>query len=58
MIKIVTFAREHWIQILVPMGFLIGRLLDKLQDHKLTAFRNKSILYSRELKPGEKVTWE
>uniref|UniRef100_A0A8C7D8P4 Uncharacterized protein n=2 Tax=Oncorhynchus TaxID=8016 RepID=A0A8C7D8P4_ONCKI len=27
-------------------------------DQKLTAFRNKSALYSRELKPGEEVTWK
>lgn len=45
-------------QILVPMGFVIGMYLDRAQDAKLTAFRNKSALYSRELKPGEEVTWK
>lgn len=47
MVNIAVFAREHWMQILVPMGFVIGWYLDKQQDQKLTAFRNKSALYSR-----------
>lgn len=58
MVNFVALAREHWCQILVPMGFVIGWYLDKLQDQKLSAFRNKSALYSRELKPGEVVTWK
>ncbi|XP_077409244.1 NADH dehydrogenase [ubiquinone] 1 beta subcomplex subunit 1 [Vanacampus margaritifer] len=58
MVNVVAFAREHWMQLLVPMGFVVGWYLDKQQDAKLTAFRNKSVLYSRELKPGEEVTWK
>ncbi|XP_054618479.1 NADH dehydrogenase [ubiquinone] 1 beta subcomplex subunit 1-like [Dunckerocampus dactyliophorus] len=58
MVNFAAFAREHWMNLLVPMGFVIGWYLDKTQDQKLTAFRNKSALYSRELKPGEEVTWK
>lgn len=47
MVNFVALAREHWVNILVPMGFVIGWYLDKQQDKKLTAFRNKSALYSR-----------
>ncbi|XP_033991466.1 NADH dehydrogenase [ubiquinone] 1 beta subcomplex subunit 1-like [Trematomus bernacchii] len=58
MVNFLSLAREHWSNILVPMGFVIGWYLDRLQDTKLTSFRNKSLLYSRELKPGEEVTWK
>ncbi|KAI5162533.1 Nadh Dehydrogenase [Ubiquinone] 1 Beta Subcomplex Subunit 1 [Manis pentadactyla] len=27
-------------------------------DEKLTAFRNKSVLFKRELRPNEEVTWK
>lgn len=47
MVNFVALAREHWVNILVPMGFVIGWYLDKQQDQKLTAFRNKSVLFSR-----------
>ncbi|KAF3850062.1 hypothetical protein F7725_019781 [Dissostichus mawsoni] len=58
MVNFVSLAREHWVNILVPMGFVFGWYLDRLQDTKLTAFRNKSLLFGRELKPGEEVTWK
>ncbi|KAL7388891.1 hypothetical protein ABVT39_022651 [Epinephelus coioides] len=58
MVNFVALAREHWVNILVPMGFVFGWYLDRQQDQKLTAFRNKSALFSRELKPGEEVTWK
>ncbi|KAM6992024.1 NADH dehydrogenase [ubiquinone] 1 beta subcomplex subunit 1 [Tautogolabrus adspersus] len=58
MVNYVAFARTHWVNILIPVGFLFGMYLDRQQDQKLTAFRNKSALYSRELKPGEEVTWK
>lgn len=47
MVNFIALAREHWVNILVPMGFVIGWYLDKQQDQKLTAFRNKSALFSR-----------
>ncbi|CAL8393357.1 unnamed protein product [Arctogadus glacialis] len=58
MVNFVSLAREHWVNILVPMGFVIGWYMDKQQDQKLTAFRNRSALYGRELKPGEEYTWK
>ncbi|XP_072218372.1 NADH dehydrogenase [ubiquinone] 1 beta subcomplex subunit 1 [Leuresthes tenuis] len=57
MVNFASVARQYGIHIFVPLGFVIGLFMDKQQDKKLTAFRNKSILYSRELKPGEVVTW-
>lgn len=40
-------ARRYWVHLFVPAGFVIGWYLDKLQDQKLTAFRNKSALFGR-----------
>lgn len=36
---------------------LIGWRLDVADDQRMTMFRNKSALYGRELKPGEKQPW-
>uniref|UniRef100_A0A9J8B139 NADH dehydrogenase [ubiquinone] 1 beta subcomplex subunit 1 n=6 Tax=Cyprininae TaxID=2743694 RepID=A0A9J8B139_CYPCA len=58
MVNFAAAVREHWVNILVPLGFVIGVYLDRWNDQKLTAFRNKSALYSRELKPGEEYTWK
>ncbi|XP_051510297.1 NADH dehydrogenase [ubiquinone] 1 beta subcomplex subunit 1-like isoform X1 [Myxocyprinus asiaticus] len=58
MVNFAAAFREHWVNILVPLGFVIGVYLDRRNDQKLTAFRNKSALYSRELKPGEQFTWK
>lgn len=57
MVNLLAFAREYVAYTFVPIGFVMGWYLDKQQDAKLTAFRNKSALYGRELKPGEEVTW-
>lgn len=40
-------VRDHWVHILVPLGFVIGCYLDRWNDEKLSAFRNKSLLYQR-----------
>ncbi|XP_076874152.1 NADH dehydrogenase [ubiquinone] 1 beta subcomplex subunit 1 [Brachyhypopomus gauderio] len=58
MVNFVSLVREHWVNVLVPLGFVVGVYLDRLNDQKLTAFRNKSALYKRELKPGEEFTWK
>ncbi|XDV41199.1 hypothetical protein PO909_010104 [Leuciscus waleckii] len=47
MVNFAAAIREHWVHILVPLGFVIGVYLDRRNDQKLTAFRNKSALYSR-----------
>uniref|UniRef100_A0A8C7X6B9 NADH dehydrogenase [ubiquinone] 1 beta subcomplex subunit 1 n=1 Tax=Oryzias sinensis TaxID=183150 RepID=A0A8C7X6B9_9TELE len=57
MVNPAAIARRYWVHLFVPVGFVIGWYFDKLQDQKLTAFRNKSALFGRELKPGEEVTW-
>ena len=41
-----------------PCGICLGYDLDRKNDEKLTAFWNKSLLYKRELKPNEEVTWK
>ncbi|XP_064515099.1 NADH dehydrogenase [ubiquinone] 1 beta subcomplex subunit 1 isoform X1 [Pseudopipra pipra] len=57
MVNLPQVVRDHWVHIFVPLGFVIGCYLDRWNDEKLSAFRNKSLLYKRELKPGEEVTW-
>ncbi|XP_036056050.1 NADH dehydrogenase [ubiquinone] 1 beta subcomplex subunit 1-like [Onychomys torridus] len=51
-------VRDYWVHVLVPMGFVFGYYRDKRSDEKLTAFRNKSMLFQRELRPTEEVTWK
>ena len=43
---------------MLPLAmFFGGWYLDKLEDQRMTMFRNKSALYGRTLKPGEKEPW-
>ncbi|XP_032261704.1 NADH dehydrogenase [ubiquinone] 1 beta subcomplex subunit 1 [Halichoerus grypus] len=56
--NVIQIVRDHWVHILVPMGFVLGCYLDRKNDEKLTAFRNKSLLFKRELRPNEEVTWK
>ncbi|XP_021081850.1 NADH dehydrogenase [ubiquinone] 1 beta subcomplex subunit 1 [Mesocricetus auratus] len=58
MMTLLQLVREHWVHILVPVGLAFGCYLDKRDDEKLTAFRNKSMLFQRELRPNEEVTWK
>ncbi|CAO2587160.1 NADH dehydrogenase [ubiquinone] 1 beta subcomplex subunit 1 [Lemmus lemmus] len=44
---LLQLVREHWVHLLVPMGFVFGCYLDRRDDEKLTAFRNKSMLFQR-----------
>uniref|UniRef100_F6XBM3 NADH dehydrogenase [ubiquinone] 1 beta subcomplex subunit 1 n=1 Tax=Macaca mulatta TaxID=9544 RepID=F6XBM3_MACMU len=58
MVNLLQIVRDHWVHVLVPMGFVIGCYLDRKNDERLTAFRNKSALFKRELRPNEEVTWK
>ncbi|KAL4665134.1 hypothetical protein H8957_012549 [Semnopithecus entellus] len=58
MVNLLQIVRDHWVHVLVPMGFVIGWYLDKKNDERLTTFRNKSLLFKRELQPNEEVTWK
>ncbi|XP_029416691.1 NADH dehydrogenase [ubiquinone] 1 beta subcomplex subunit 1-like [Nannospalax galili] len=58
MTNLLQLVRDLWVHILVPMGFVIGCYLDKRNDEKLTAFQNNSMLFKRELRPNEEVTWK
>uniref|UniRef100_UPI002020CD0F NADH dehydrogenase [ubiquinone] 1 beta subcomplex subunit 1-like n=1 Tax=Myodes glareolus TaxID=447135 RepID=UPI002020CD0F len=55
---LVQLVREHWVHVLVPVGFVCGCCLDRRDDVKLPAFRNKRVLLRRELRPNEEVTWK
>lgn len=50
MVNFAALMRDHCMNICVPLGFVIGIYMDSAQDQKLTAFRNKSALYSRWVK--------
>ncbi|XP_059039416.1 NADH dehydrogenase [ubiquinone] 1 beta subcomplex subunit 1 [Mustela lutreola] len=56
--NIIQIVRDHWVHILVPVGFVFGCYLDRRNDETLTSFRNKSLLFKRELRPNEEVTWK
>ncbi|KAF3830923.1 hypothetical protein GH733_002161, partial [Mirounga leonina] len=43
--NVIQIVRDHWVHILVPMGFVLGCYLDRKNDEKLSAFRNKSLLF-------------
>ncbi|XP_039325162.1 NADH dehydrogenase [ubiquinone] 1 beta subcomplex subunit 1 [Saimiri boliviensis] len=58
MVSFIQFVRDLWVGIFVPVGFVLGCYLDRKNDEKLTAFRNKSMLYKRELRPNEEYTWK
>ena len=41
-----------------PMaGFCVGWFLDREETLRMTAFRDKSALYGRQLKDGEQPSW-
>ncbi|XP_012781536.3 NADH dehydrogenase [ubiquinone] 1 beta subcomplex subunit 1 [Ochotona princeps] len=58
MANLLHLVRDHWVHLLVPVGFVFGCYLDRRSDEKLTAFQNKSMLFKRELRPNEEVTWK
>jgi NADH dehydrogenase (ubiquinone) 1 beta subcomplex subunit 1 len=42
----------------IPMGgFMLGWWLDRKETERMVRFRDKSALFGRELKPGEKPSW-
>ncbi|XP_035579277.1 NADH dehydrogenase [ubiquinone] 1 beta subcomplex subunit 1-like [Zalophus californianus] len=56
--NIIQIVRDHWVHILVPAHGVCPWMLSRQNDEKLTAFRNKSLLFKRELRPSEEVTWK
>ncbi|XP_032265044.1 NADH dehydrogenase [ubiquinone] 1 beta subcomplex subunit 1-like [Phoca vitulina] len=56
--NVIQIARDHQLHILVPVGFVLGYYLDRKNAEKLTAFWNKSVLFKRELRRCEGVTWK
>uniref|UniRef100_A0A8C0NLI9 NADH dehydrogenase [ubiquinone] 1 beta subcomplex subunit 1 n=1 Tax=Canis lupus familiaris TaxID=9615 RepID=A0A8C0NLI9_CANLF len=56
--NVIYIVCDHWMHTLLPMGFVIGCYLDRKNDEKLTAFWNKSLLFKRELRCNEGVTWK
>ena len=47
MTNLLQVVCDHWVRLFVPMGFVFGCYLERKNDEKLTAFRNKSLLYKR-----------
>ncbi|XP_064338733.1 NADH dehydrogenase [ubiquinone] 1 beta subcomplex subunit 1-like [Camelus dromedarius] len=58
MLSLLQVVHDHWVCILVPVGFVFGWYLDRKNEEKLTAFQNKSLLFKRELMTNEEVTWK
>ncbi|XP_060234648.1 NADH dehydrogenase [ubiquinone] 1 beta subcomplex subunit 1-like [Meriones unguiculatus] len=56
--NLVQLVHDHWVHVLVANGFVFGCYLDQRDDEKLTAFWNKSMLFQRELRSSEEVTWK
>ncbi|XP_012505899.1 PREDICTED: NADH dehydrogenase [ubiquinone] 1 beta subcomplex subunit 1 [Propithecus coquereli] len=55
MVNLLHLVCDHWVYVLVPMGFVFGCYLDRKNDEKLTAFWNRSMLFKRELRSSEEV---
>uniref|UniRef100_A0A2I3GXT1 Uncharacterized protein n=1 Tax=Nomascus leucogenys TaxID=61853 RepID=A0A2I3GXT1_NOMLE len=58
MVNLLQIVRDHRVHVLVPMGFVTGCYSDRKSDEQLTTFQNKSMLFKRELRPSEEVTWK
>uniref|UniRef100_UPI001E1AFA0B NADH dehydrogenase [ubiquinone] 1 beta subcomplex subunit 1-like n=1 Tax=Jaculus jaculus TaxID=51337 RepID=UPI001E1AFA0B len=58
MTNFLQLGHDHWFHTLVPNGYVFGCCLDRKSDEKPTAFRNKSMLFRRELRPNEEITWK
>ncbi|XP_060040667.1 NADH dehydrogenase [ubiquinone] 1 beta subcomplex subunit 1 [Erinaceus europaeus] len=56
--RLLQVLRDHWVHVLVPAGFVFGCVLDRRADEQLAAFRNRSALFRRELRPSEDATWK
>ncbi|KDR07695.1 hypothetical protein L798_02749 [Zootermopsis nevadensis] len=49
---------RQYLYFAVPMtGFMLGWWLDRMETERMTLFRDKSALFGRELKPGDKPSW-
>ena len=57
MMNLLPIVGDHWVHILVPIGFVFECSLDRKNDEKLTAFWNKNLSHKRELRPNEEITW-
>ncbi|XP_059771162.1 NADH dehydrogenase [ubiquinone] 1 beta subcomplex subunit 1-like [Balaenoptera ricei] len=58
MMNLLPIVGDHWVHILVPIGFVFECSLDRKNDEKLTAFWNKNLSHKRELRPNEEITWK
>ncbi|XP_066144302.1 NADH dehydrogenase [ubiquinone] 1 beta subcomplex subunit 1 [Euwallacea fornicatus] len=49
---------KQWPFMAFPLlGYLFGKYIDRSESERLSLFRDKSALYGRVLKEGEKPTW-
>uniref|UniRef100_A0A8C6FWX1 NADH dehydrogenase [ubiquinone] 1 beta subcomplex subunit 1 n=1 Tax=Moschus moschiferus TaxID=68415 RepID=A0A8C6FWX1_MOSMO len=57
MMNLLQIMCDHWVHSHVPIELVFGCYLGRKNDGKLTAFRNKNLLYKRKLRSNEEVTW-
>ncbi len=51
-------VNKQWVWFLFPIaGFMVGSFLDNKETERMVMFRDKSALYGRTLKEGEKPSW-
>ncbi|KFB48930.1 NADH dehydrogenase [ubiquinone] 1 beta subcomplex subunit 1 [Anopheles ziemanni] len=50
-------TRQYLWSVVPLFGFGVGWFLDRKETERMTMFRDKSALYGRVLKDGEKPSW-
>ncbi|GFG33033.1 hypothetical protein Cfor_10750 [Coptotermes formosanus] len=50
-------TRQYVLAAIPVSGFMLGWWLDRKETERMVRFRDKSALFGRELKPGEKPSW-
>lgn len=50
-------TREYWVLVFPFAGYMFGKFLDDKESERMTNFRDRSALYGRRLKEGEKPSW-
>lgn len=52
--KVIGINKNYWVIVFPMTGFMIGHWLDKIEDERMTSFRDKSALYGRKV---DKPSW-
>ncbi|XP_052868697.1 NADH dehydrogenase [ubiquinone] 1 beta subcomplex subunit 1 [Anopheles bellator] len=54
---VLGLSRQYLWTVVPLLGFWFGSFLDDKETERMTMFRDKSALYGRTLKEGEKPSW-